>query len=205
MSNLNTLFPSFSLIPVVVIDDEADAAPLAEALLAGGVSAIEITLRTAAGFKAIEAVAKQVPDIIVGSGTVLNTQQMDDAANAGARFQVSPGITSRLAQHAGSTGVAWLPGVASASDIILALEHGFSHVKCFPASLVGGVPMLKQFSSVFPQVRICPTGGVSQQNMAEYQQLANVFAIGGSWLAPKAAMQAKDWLAITQIAKESLG
>ena len=204
MTNLDALFPTRSLVPVVVINNADDAAPLANALLEGGITSIEITLRTEVGLAAIEQVAKHVPEIILGAGTVLNTEQMDSAKNAGAQFQVSPGITPSLAEHAASQSISWLPGTANASDVMLALEHGFNHIKCFPASLVGGVPMLKQFASVFPNVKICPTGGISLDNMADYAAVPSVFAIGGSWLTPKDAIAAKDWKRITTIAKESV-
>ncbi len=204
MPDLATMFPTRSLIPVVVIDDANDAVSLAEALLAGGITSIEITLRTEAGLPAIGAIAKAVPDILVGAGTVLSPAQMEQAANAGAVFQVSPGVTDVLADYAKAKNIAWLPGTANASNVMLVKEYGFSHVKLFPASLVGGVGMIKQFTSVFPDVRICPTGGISRENMHDYAALNSVFAIGGSWLAPKAAMQNKDWAGITQIAKESV-
>ncbi len=201
---LESLFPSLSLVPVVVIENADDAVPLAESLLEGGIRSIEITLRTEAGMQAIENVAKNVPDILVGSGTVTNAVQMDAAANAGAAFQVSPGITPSLAAHAKAKNVPWLAGVTDASQIMLALEHGATHLKFFPASLSGGVPMLKQFASVFPALKFCPTGGISVGNMNEYAALPSVFAIGGSWLTPKDAIAAKDWSRITQIAKDSV-
>lgn len=201
---IDTLFPSLSLVPVVVIDNADDAVPLAESLLAGGIGSIEITLRTKAGLQAIEQVAKHVPDIITGSGTVTNIAQMDAAANAGATFQVSPGVTAALAAHAQQKQVAWLGGVTDASQIMLALEYGAKHLKFFPAALSGGVPMLKQFASVFSALRFCPTGGISVDNMNDYAALPNVFAIGGSWLTPKDLIANKDWAAITKIAKDSV-
>ncbi len=202
--SLTQLFPSLSLVPVVVIDHADDAVPLAEALLEGGITSIEITLRTEAGLKGIEAVAAHVPDIVVGSGTIMNAAQMDAARSAGAQFQVSPGVTPALAQHAQETGVAWLAGVANASNILQAAECGCTHLKFFPAALSGGVPMLKQFMSVFPALKFCPTGGISEANMHEYAALPAVFAIGGSWLTPKDKIATKDWAGITQIAKGSV-
>ena len=204
MKTLTDLFPSLSLVPVVVIDDADDAVPLANALLEGGITSIEITLRTAAGIKAIEQVATNVPDIAVGSGTILSPEQMQQAHDAGAQFQVSPGITSALAAYAQKANINWLPGTANASDIMLAHEHGFSHVKFFPASLSGGVPMIKQFASVFGGIKICPTGGISLDNMNDYAALPNVFAIGGSWLTPKQEIANKNWDIITNIAKDSV-
>lgn len=201
---LDQLFPKQSLIPVVVIQNADDAVPLARALLAGGITSIEITLRTEAGLEAITRVAEQVPEIIVGAGTVATTQQMDAAAEAGAQFQVSPGITPALAAHAVANKISWLPGVNDASAILLASEYGLDHLKFFPASLSGGVPMLKQFASVFPGIRFCPTGGVSLSNLHEYATLPGVFAIGGSWLTPKQAVADGNWQEITRIAANSV-
>jgi len=201
---LDTMFATKTLIPVVVIDRAEDAVPLAEALLEGGIKSIEITLRTAAGMKAIEHVANSVPDILVGSGTVLNAEQMTQAKNAGAVFQVSPGLTDSLAKHAADTGVEWLPGITNASGIMQALQAGHKRVKFFPASLSGGVPVLKQFGSVFPDLKICPTGGISMDNMNDYGALGNVFAIGGSWLTPKDMIADKNWSEITRIARDSV-
>lgn len=203
MPDMKTLFPSLSLIPVVVIDDAAHAVLLAEALLEGGIDAIEITLRTPAGLAAIESIAKALPQIRLGSGTVLSPAQLRDAMNAGAQFHVSPGITPSLAEAACKSGALWLAGTANASDVMLALEYGFDHVKLFPAGIAGGTKMLSQLASVFSQVKICPTGGVSLENLSEYAAQKNVFAIGGSWLAPKALMQQGDWASITQIARQS--
>ena len=203
MNAIQKLFPTLSLIPVVVIDDAAHGVPLAEALLEGGIDAIEITLRTPAGLPAIEAIAKALPQMRLGSGTVLSPAQLQAATNAGATFHVSPGITPALAEAARDSGALWLAGTANASDVMLALEYGFDHVKLFPAGIAGGTKMLAQLASVFGQVRVCPTGGVSLENLANYAAQPNVFAIGGSWLAPKALMQQGDWQSITAIAKQS--
>jgi 2-dehydro-3-deoxyphosphogluconate aldolase / (4S)-4-hydroxy-2-oxoglutarate aldolase len=204
MTSLDTLFPSLSLVPVVVIDHADDAVPLAEALLEGGIPSIEITLRTEAGLKAIEQVATHVPGIMVGAGTITSPAQMDAAKHAGAVFQVSPGLTPTLAAHAKAQRIAWLPGVANASDIMLAMEYGVTRMKFFPAALSGGIPMLKQFMSVFPLLRFCPTGGIDESNMNEYADLKAVFAIGGSWLTPKDLIASKDWGEITEIARKSM-
>ena len=201
---MKNLFPTLSLIPVVVIDDPAHAVPFAEALLEGGVNSIEITLRTEAGLPAIESIAKALPEMLVGSGTITNSKQLQAAIDAGARFHVSPGITATLAEAAQNKGVAWLPGSANASDIMLAMDYGITHVKLFPAGIAGGVAMLKQIASVFPQIQVCPTGGVNLQNLADFAVQPNVFAIGGSWLAPKDSMRSGDWARITEIAKESV-
>ncbi len=201
---LTKLFRHFSLIPVVVIENADDAVPLAESLLEGGIKSIEITLRTEAALDAIYQVSKYVPDIINGVGTVTNAEQMKAAKEAGAVFQVSPGITPSLADYARNNNIDWLAGVTDASQIMLAKEYGLNHMKFFPASLSGGVPMLKQFASVFPDIRFCPTGGISLENMNEYAALPNVFAMGGSWLTPKDAIAAKDFARITKICKETI-
>jgi 2-dehydro-3-deoxyphosphogluconate aldolase/(4S)-4-hydroxy-2-oxoglutarate aldolase len=203
MKILSEMFNQFSLVPVVVLDDANDATPLAEALLNGGIKSIEITLRTDAGLKAIEQVAKNLPDILVGSGTILNKAQMQAAHDAGAQFHVSPGITDELADYASTHNIAWLAGVANSSNIMQAHQHGLTHIKFFPAALAGGVPMLKQFISVFPNMRICPTGGIDLSNLHEYMALKSVFAVGGSWLTPKDLIAQKNWAEITKIAKES--
>lgn len=202
--SLDIMFAKKSLIPVVVIDREEDAIPLAESLLEGGITSIEITLRTPAGMKAIEHVAQGVPDILVGSGTVLNAEQMMQAKNAGAVFQVSPGLTDSLAAFAKEQKIEWLPGITNASGIMQALQAGHKRVKFFPASLSGGVPVLKQFGSVFPDLKICPTGGISLDNMNDYAALGNVFAIGGSWLTPKELIADKNWSEISRIARDSV-
>lgn len=204
MTSVNRLFPSFSLIPVVVIEDVQHAVPLAQALLAGGITSIEITLRTPAALQAIEAVAKSVPDILVGAGTITSPEQMRDAANAGATFHISPGVSHRLAAYAQQENMAWIGGISSASDILLSLEYGFSHMKFFPAEASGGVVMLKQLAAVFGDCRFCPTGGITLTNMKDYQAQTYCFAVGGSWLSPKDAITQKDWNRITQIARDSV-
>lgn len=192
------------IIPVVVMDRVEDASPLAEALLAGGITSMEITLRTAVGLDAIAAVAQMVPDMIVGAGTVLTVQQMQDAANAGAQFQVSPGFTSSLADYAHQQQIAWLPGIATSSELMRVREAGIDHVKFFPAESLGGAAMLKQLTAVFRDIRFCPTGGVSLATMSSYLAIPSVCAIGGSWLAPAPLIAAGEWMQITRIATDSV-
>ncbi len=204
MNAIGELFPSFSFVPVVVLEHAQDAVPLAEALLEGGVKSIEITLRTEAGLTAIAEVARHVPSILNGAGTITSVAQMRSACDAGAVFQVSPGMTPLMALYAKENGIQWLPGVANATNILTAMEYGADHMKFFPASLLGGVPMLKQFASVFPQLKFCPTGGIDESNMQEYAVLKSIFAIGGSWITPKELIAAKDWKGITAIAKRSI-
>lgn len=192
-----------AVIPVVVIDDAADAVPLAEALVAGGLPAIEITLRTPAALDAIKAVADNVPGAIVGAGTILNGAHYDAAVAAGSKFVVSPGFTTTLADHVGNNPVALLPGATSASEIMAALACGYSVLKFFPAEQAGGTGFLKSLASPFGGVTFCPTGGISAATAPDYLSLPNVVCIGGSWVTPKQAITNGDWAAITTLAKEA--
>lgn len=203
--SLESILSTNRVVPVVVLDDAAQAVPLAQALLKGGVKTMEITLRTAAGLAAIEAVARNVPEIIVGAGTVTSPEQYEDAVNAGAKFVVSPGLTPKLTEAARTWGVSYLPGVITPSEVIAAMHEGFYLLKFFPASLFGGHGVLKQYASVFPQVKFCPTGGIDQGSASSYLSLPNVVAVGGSWLTPKDALKDQDWRRISGIAQESLG
>ena len=170
------------VIPVVVIDDLEDAVPLAAALVRGGLPAIEVTLRTPPALAAIERIASEVEGAFVGAGTVTTPQQVDDALAAGARFLVSPGATPTLLDALQASGVPFLPGTATASDIVALLERGITHAKLFPAEVVGGVGALKAFAGPFPQMRFCPTGGIGPHNAAEYLAQPNVACVGGSWM-----------------------
>jgi len=172
------------VIPVLVIDDIDHALPIAEALVAGGLPALEVTLRTPCALDAIR-VMKQVPGAVVGAGTVLTPDDLDRALDAGAEFIVSPGITPRLGEAAAKSGTAFLPGSANAGDIMLALELGFSRLKFFPAIASGGVPALKAITGPFGQVRFCPTGGITQATAPEWLALDAVLCVGGSWMVPK--------------------
>jgi 2-dehydro-3-deoxyphosphogluconate aldolase/(4S)-4-hydroxy-2-oxoglutarate aldolase len=192
------------IVPVVVINRAEDAVPLAEALLAGGIRSIEITLRTEAGLPAIKAVAKAKLDIEVGAGTITSVDEMKRCRDAGASFFVSPGATHELLFFAQEQKLTYLPGIVTPSEIIHALQYDQTFLKFFPAGSFGGAAMLKQYAGVFPNVQFCPTGGVSQANVKEYLGLPNVRCVGGSWLAPADAIQNKDWAAITKIAKESI-
>jgi 2-dehydro-3-deoxyphosphogluconate aldolase/(4S)-4-hydroxy-2-oxoglutarate aldolase len=203
--SLEAILRTNRVVPVVVLNDVAEAVPLAQALLKGGVRTMEITLRTAAGLPAIAAVAREVPDIIVGAGTVTSPEQYAEAVEAGAKFVVSPGLTPKLAEAAREHGISYLPGVITPSEVIMAMQEGFYLLKFFPASLFGGHGVLKQYASVFPQVQFCPTGGIDQGNASSYLSLPNVVAVGGSWLTPKETLKEKDWRRITGIAQESLG
>lgn len=191
------------VIPVIVIDRVDDALPLAEALLAGGVQVLEVTLRTAAGLPAIEAIARNLPEAVVGVGTVLNADDARRASEAGARFAVSPGYTPEVGGACRRLHLPLLPGVATSSEIMAALADGFSFLKLFPAEAAGGVPLLKAWASPFGQVSFCPTGGISPATAASYLALPNVRCVGGSWLTPADALRAGDWARITQLARET--
>jgi 2-dehydro-3-deoxyphosphogluconate aldolase/(4S)-4-hydroxy-2-oxoglutarate aldolase len=191
------------VIPVIVLNDVAHAVPMARALVAGGVRMLEVTLRTPQALACIEAIAKQVPEAVVGAGTVRNKADVQAAANAGARFAVSPGYTSAVGQACRDLGLALLPGVATGSEIMMAQEDGFTELKFFPVMQAGGLAMLKAWSGPFFDVRFCPTGGVSLQNAPDFLALPNVVCVGGSWLFPADAMAQGDWAKITQLAADT--
>ncbi|MBT0878870.1 bifunctional 4-hydroxy-2-oxoglutarate aldolase/2-dehydro-3-deoxy-phosphogluconate aldolase [Campylobacter sp. 2018MI01] len=191
------------VIPVIAIDDINDALPLAKALVLGGVRVLEITLRTPVGLKAIELISKEVPEAIVGAGTVINAKQYKDVVNAGAKFAISPGITEKLLKEIDYK-IPLIAGIASPAELMLGLEYGLDTFKLFPASVVGGVPMLKAIYGPFSDVRFCPTGGISENNAKEYLSQPNVLCVGGSWLAPKELIKAKNWDEITNIARKTL-
>jgi 2-dehydro-3-deoxyphosphogluconate aldolase/(4S)-4-hydroxy-2-oxoglutarate aldolase len=191
------------VIPVIVLNDLAHAVPMARALVAGGVRMLEVTLRTPQALACIEAIAKYVPEAVVGAGTVRNKADAQAAASAGARFAVSPGYTSAVGQACRNLGLALLPGVATGSEIMMAQEDGFTELKFFPAMQAGGPAMLKAWSGPFFDVRFCPTGGVSLQNASEFLALPNVVCVGGSWLVPADAMAKGDWAKITQLAADT--
>lgn len=188
------------VIPVIVIDDVAQAVPLARALVAGGVRVLEVTLRTAAGLDAIRAIARDVPDAIVGVGTLTSGEDFAAARSAGARFGVSPGLTPALVQGARETGLPLLPGVMTPSDVIAARAAGYRQLKLFPAQQAGGIGMLRALHGPFPDVTFCPTGGISEETAPHFLAAPNVACVGGSWLTPKAALQANDWAQVTQLA-----
>ena len=191
------------VIPVIVLHDLAHAVPMARALVAGGVRMLEITLRSAQALACIEAIARQVPDAVVGAGTVRQAADAQAAARAGAQFAVSPGYTSALGQACRDAGLALLPGVATASEIMQAQQDGFSQLKFFPALQAGGVAMLKAWSGPFADVQFCPTGGISLANAPDFLALLNVVCVGGSWLVPAQALAAGDWAQITRLAREA--
>jgi len=200
---IRSILAAGPVIPVLVIEREDDAVPIARALLRGGVRVLEVTLRTGGAVSAIAAIAREVPDAIVGAGTLVSEEQASRAADAGARFLVSPGLTQTLARAAGSLRIPLLAGVATASDILRGIELNMSAFKLFPAEIAGGVGALKAFAGPFPGISFCPTGGITVQNAPSYLQLSNVACVGGSWLAPADAVAAKDWHRIEQLAREA--
>lgn len=189
------------VIPVIVIDRVEDALPLAEALLAGGVKVLEVTLRTPAGLPAIETIARHLPEAVVGVGTVLNADDARRASEAGARFAVSPGYTPEVGAACKALGLPLLPGVATSSEVMAALADGFSFLKLFPAEAAGGIPLLKAWASPFGAVSFCPTGGITQATAPQYLALPNVRCVGGSWLTPADAVRTGDWARITELAR----
>jgi 2-dehydro-3-deoxyphosphogluconate aldolase/(4S)-4-hydroxy-2-oxoglutarate aldolase len=193
------------VVPVVIIDELADAVPLARALVAGGLRAIEVTLRTKAGLEAIRAVAAEVEGAVPGVGTVLQPDEYLKAAQAGARFAVSPGITTKLLDAAEESGIPPLPGIATASEAMQLIERGYHFAKFFPAEAAGGAPFLSALASPLPQLCFCPTGGITLENAPRYLKLPNVICVGGSWMVSRTAIQAKDWSGITASAAAAAG
>jgi 2-dehydro-3-deoxyphosphogluconate aldolase / (4S)-4-hydroxy-2-oxoglutarate aldolase len=191
------------VIPVIVLERADDAVPMARALVAGGVRVLEVTLRTPAGLPAIAAIAHALPEAIVGAGTVRSSAEAHAALAAGARFAVSPGWSPRVAAACREIGLALLPGVASASEVMSAADEGFRFLKFFPAAAAGGTAMLKAWAGPFAEIAFCPTGGISAATAADYLALANVEAVGGSWLTPPDALAAADWPRITRLAEQA--
>ncbi|GAA9500277.1 bifunctional 4-hydroxy-2-oxoglutarate aldolase/2-dehydro-3-deoxy-phosphogluconate aldolase [Helicobacter pylori] len=192
------------IIPVVVIENIKDAVPLVQSLVEGGIHIIEVTLRSSCALEAIELIAKNVPKMRVGAGTILNPTQLEQAQNRGAEFLISPGLTIKLLEYAKKKDMPLIPGVSSSSEVMQALELGYSALKFFPAEYCGGVKLLNAFNGPFKGVKFCPTGGISADNMRSYLNLENVLCVGGSWLTPKNLIQNKEWDKITEICKRSL-
>ncbi|WP_432197774.1 bifunctional 4-hydroxy-2-oxoglutarate aldolase/2-dehydro-3-deoxy-phosphogluconate aldolase [Streptomyces sp. bgisy027] len=189
------------VVPVVVIDDPSDAVPLARALVAGGLPAIEVTLRTPAAPAAIGAVADAVPEAVVGAGTVITPEQVSLAVTAGARFLVSPGWTDLLLEAMRASGVPYLPGVSTTSEVVALLERGVREMKFFPAEAAGGTAYLKSLNGPLPQARFCPTGGIGPATAPDYLALPNVGCVGGSWMLPADAVAARDWERVEALAR----
>jgi 2-dehydro-3-deoxyphosphogluconate aldolase/(4S)-4-hydroxy-2-oxoglutarate aldolase len=192
------------LMAVVVIEDAHVAPALARALIAGGVKSIEITLRTPAALEAIRRIAGELPEAVVGAGTVLNPADLHACAEAGARFAVSPGATTALLDAGGDGPIPYLPAVATPSEIMEGLARGYRAFKAFPASVIGGVAALRAFAGPFAGVRFCPTGGIAAATAADYLALPNVACVGGSWLTPAGLVQAGDWAGVEKLAADSI-
>lgn len=193
------------VLPVVVLADAADAVPLARALVAGGLPAIEVTLRTPAALEAVRAIAGEVPEAVVGAGTVITPEQVEACTAAGARFLVSPGWTEALLAAMRGSGVPFLPGVSTTSEVVALLERGVREMKFFPAQAAGGTAYLRSLAGPLPQARFCPTGGIGPQTAPEYLSLPNVGCVGGSWMVPAEAVAAGDWGRIEELARAAAG
>ncbi|WP_439133995.1 bifunctional 4-hydroxy-2-oxoglutarate aldolase/2-dehydro-3-deoxy-phosphogluconate aldolase [Pseudomaricurvus sp.] len=191
------------VVPVMVIDNLEDAVPLAKALVEGGLKVLEITLRTAPALEAIAAIKESVPDAIVGAGTIINTETLQSALDAGSEFIVTPGTTPAIIDAAQAAGIPILPGVNTPSEAMVLLEKGITAMKFFPAEAAGGIPMLKSIAGPLPQITFCPTGGVNPKNAPNYLALPNVACVGGSWMAPAEMVKAKKWDEIKQLAAEA--
>jgi 2-dehydro-3-deoxyphosphogluconate aldolase/(4S)-4-hydroxy-2-oxoglutarate aldolase len=203
MTPVEQVMRTSPVIPVLTVEDLAHAAPLAQALLAGGLKVLELTLRTPIALEAIKAMVEAAPDAIVGAGTVLNPDELYRAVDAGAKFIVSPGLTEKLARAAEAAGVPLLAGIATAGDIMRGLDLGLNRFKFFPAETSGGAAAVAAFGGPFGEVRFCPTGGVTPQNAPNYLALKNILCVGGTWITPKAAVTAGEWDKITELARQA--
>ena len=200
---MTSLLDIAPVIPVVVVHDAGDAVPIAKALVDGGLPIIELTLRTPAALAAIERITNEVPEIIVGAGTIVETGQPKHALAAGAQFLVSPGSTPTLRAAMRDTGLPHLPGVATVSEVLALLEDGYTDLKFFPAEAAGGAAYLRAIHSPVPAARFCPTGGITPTNAAEYLKLPNVGCVGGSWLTPADAVEHRNWAHISDLARKA--
>jgi 2-dehydro-3-deoxyphosphogluconate aldolase/(4S)-4-hydroxy-2-oxoglutarate aldolase len=191
------------VMPVIVIKQPEQAVPLARALVEGGLRVLEVTLRTAHGLDAIRKMAREIPDAIVGAGTVTEPDQIDAVIDAGGEFMVSPGSTPRLIEAALQKPIKLLPGISTPSEAMMLLEYGIQHMKFFPAEAAGGRPMLKSIHGPLPQITFCPTGGITPETAGDYLALPNVACVGGSWMLPQNLVDAGDWAGITALAKQA--
>jgi len=201
---LAALFGQATIIPVLTIERLEDAVPLAKALVAGGVRTLEITLRTPVAIESAKAIMAHVPDAVVGIGTILNADDLARAEGIGARFGISPGGTPDLLKAAAASALPFAPGIATASELMLALADGFNLVKFFPAEQSGGIKALRALAGPFPEVRFCPTGGIGEANAASWLAEPNVVAVGGSWLCPAADIRSGNWAGITAICNRTM-
>lgn len=204
MINAETIYKNTPIMPVMVIEKIEDAIPLAKALSEGGINTFEITLRTDCALDAIKLISEHFPQAYVGAGTILNEQQFDQAVAAGANFVVTPGTPLNLLDHAAKSGVAFIPGVTTVSEVVAALGKGFKYQKFFPAEANGGVKTLKAISGPVPQVQFCPTGGINAGNVAAYLKLASVGCVGGTWMLPAEEIRAGNWAEITRLTRAAV-
>ncbi len=191
------------VIPVIVIKNIEHAVPLARALIAGGIKVLEVTLRSEVAIEAICRISVELPDALVGAGTVLSAQDLQAVTDAGGLFAISPGLTPALLAAADQAAIPLIPGVSTASELMFALEKGLTELKFFPAEAAGGIQMLKSFNGPFPQITFCPTGGITQENYKEYLAVGNVACVGGSWIVPSESIEREDWEAIIRLAEEA--
>jgi 2-dehydro-3-deoxyphosphogluconate aldolase/(4S)-4-hydroxy-2-oxoglutarate aldolase len=198
------LFAMGPIVPVLVIKKVEDALPIAEALLAADVKVLEVTLRTSAALEAISIIAKELPEAIIGAGTVTNRVQLQRSYDAGAKFAISPGLTIDLLKAGHEGNIALIPGISSISELMDGADYGYDHLKFFPAEASGGVKALQSIGGPFPDIRFCPTGGINLKNVRDYLALSNVACCGGSWLVNDKIVDAKDWAAITLLANQAL-
>jgi 2-dehydro-3-deoxyphosphogluconate aldolase/(4S)-4-hydroxy-2-oxoglutarate aldolase len=201
---LAALFKPATVIPVLTIERVEDAVPLARALVAGGVRVLEVTLRTPVAIEAAKAIMANVPEALVGIGTILNGDDLACAEDVGAQFGISPGATPELLEAAAAGGLPFAPGIATASELMLALSHGFNLVKFFPAEQSGGIKALRALAGPFPDARFCPTGGIGEANAAAWLAEPNVVAVGGSWLCPAAFIRSGNWAGITAMCEQAM-
>lgn len=203
MMKIREILALAPVVPVLTVDKLAHAAPLAQALYAGGLKVLEITLRTAAALQVIEAMRRAAPEAVIGAGTLVRPQDFARAAGAGAQFAVTPGLTPQLAEAAAQVDYPLLPGIVTPGEILQALHFGYDTLKFFPAQPAGGIPMLQAFAGPFPQVAFCPTGGISRDSASGFLNLSNVLCVGGSWVAPKGLVEKGDWRAIEALARDA--
>ena len=198
------LFAMGPIVPVLVIKDVEDALPIAEALLAADVKVLEVTLRTPAALDVIERIAKELPEAVIGSGTVTNRDMLQRSYDAGAKFAISPGLTKDLLQAGNEGNIALIPGISSISELMDGIDYGYDHLKFFPAEASGGVNAIKSIGGPFADIRFCPTGGINLNNIKNYLALNNVACCGGSWLVSDEIVATKNWSQITELANQAL-
>ncbi|GAA0347794.1 bifunctional 4-hydroxy-2-oxoglutarate aldolase/2-dehydro-3-deoxy-phosphogluconate aldolase [Bowmanella denitrificans] len=204
MISAEQLFAQGPVVPVLVIKDVAHAVPLAKALIEGGIRVLEVTLRTPAALDVIREIADKVPDAMIGAGTVTNAAQLQQVAEAGAKFAISPGLTTELLEAGNASKIALIPGISSISELMKGRDLGYTHFKFFPAEASGGIKALKSIGGPFPDVTFCPTGGIGANNYLDYLALPNVRCVGGSWLAPDDVVAEGNWAKITELASQAV-